>query len=445
MARPIVVRRAVQASALVLFALLLFAPESFLPETFFRFDVLGSAVAVLAARAIFWSLIFALALAIATFFFGRAFCGWVCPLGTVIDAIDAAAGMPVRFSRLRRVKNHVLVLLLALAAFGVAAAWLVDPLVWAGRLLAPLVDWVPSLIVVVLLALSVAVLGRRGFCRVLCPLGAALGWIASVSPFARTVGPACTDCGRCVERCRMAALGPGARDMLRGECVHCWECDDRCPEQAIAFDYLRAPVPRQPDPLRRRYLASLGAGAALGALARLVPEPSVERVVLRPPGALPEDDLGARCVRCGTCVRVCPTATLRAGVGEAGVLAFQTPVLVARDGGCDYDCNACGGVCPTGAIAALPLEEKRRLVIGRAEVDRERCVTVVRSQPCLVCYAACPLGAIALDRDGRTARSGDPLFVPRVVAERCTGCGLCEARCPVAGAAAIRIAPRETA
>jgi len=243
----------------------------------------------------------------------------------------------------------------------------------------------------------------------------------------------------------MAAPGPGAGDLLRGECVHCRECDDRCPERAIAFSYLRAPVPRRPDPLRRQYLATLGAGAALGALARLIPDHQAEPVALRPPGALPQGEFWNRCIRCGTCIRVCPSDTLRANAGSAGALSFQAPVLVARDGGCDFDCNACGRVCPTGAIAEMPLDEKRRLVIGRAEIDRERCVAVTRGQPCLVCYAACPLAAIALDRCGRTTRQGAPLLVPRIIAERCTGCGLCEARCPVADPGAIRVAPRETA
>jgi MauM/NapG family ferredoxin protein len=442
MARPIVVRRTVQAAVLVLFALLLFGPDTAWPEAFYRFDPLGNAVAALAARAIFWSLLFSLALAVVTFFLGRVFCGWVCPLGTLIDGIDSAAGVRVRFPRLRQIKNHILVLLLVLAAFGVAAAWLLDPLAWAGRLLAPLPDWIWSLLVVLILAATVAVLGRRAFCRVLCPLGALLGWIASCSPFARTVSPACTACGRCVERCRMAALGPGTSDLLPSECVHCRECDDRCPERAIAFTYLRTPVPRQPDPLRRQYLATLGAGAALGALARFIPGPTGTRAALRPPGALPESDFEDRCIRCGTCVRICPTATLRAGAGSARLLSFQAPVLVARDGGCDFGCNACGRVCPTGAIVELPLNEKQRLVIGRAEIDRELCVAVARGQPCLVCYAACALGAIALDHDGRTTRWGSQLLVPRVVTERCTGCGVCEARCPVADPGAIRVAPQ---
>jgi MauM/NapG family ferredoxin protein len=445
MPRPLFFRRAVQALSLVLFALLLFAPDTVRPEAFYRFDLLGNAVAALAARAAFWSLLFALALAVVTFLFGRVFCGWACPLGTVIDGIDAAAGVPLRFPRLRRVKHQLLVLLLVLAAFGVGAAWLFDPLVWAGRLLAPLPDWPWAVAGIVLLAAAALVFGRRAFCRVLCPLGALLGWIASCSPFARTVGPACTECGRCVGGCRMAALGPGASDLLRAECVHCRECDDRCPEGAIEFEYLRAPVPRRPDPLRRQYLAALGGGLAIGVAARWIPDGEEAAFVLRPPGSLPEDGFAARCVRCGTCVRVCPTATLSAGAGDAGPLAFQAPILVARDGGCDYDCNACGRVCPTGAIAELPLDEKRRLVIGRAEIDRERCVAIARGQPCLVCYAACPLEAIALDRTGMTTRHGIPLLVPRVVGDRCTGCGLCEARCPVADPGAIRVAPRETA
>jgi MauM/NapG family ferredoxin protein len=431
----------VQILSLALFATLLHAPAAAWPELFFRFDALGNAAAALAARALFWSLLLALALALVTFLFGRVFCGWACPLGAVIDGIDRLVGLAPRFAGLRRLKYHALILLLVLAASGVAVAWWFDPLVWAGRLLAPLVDPAAAGIVLALLLVLSAVFGRRAFCRVLCPLGALLGWAASVSPFSHQVSAACTACGRCVERCRMAALGPGAADLLRAECVHCRECEERCPEGAIGFGYLRAPVPRRPDPLRRRYLATLGGGMAIGAVVRWMPDRAEAVPALRPPGALPPDGFAARCIRCGACLRACPTATLRPSAFEAGALSLQTPLLVAREGGCDYDCNACGRVCPTGAIADLPLEEKRALVIGRAVIDRGRCVVVARAQPCLVCYAACPLGAITLDPSGGRTRHGQPLLLPRVVDERCTGCGLCEARCPVAGAAAIRVAP----
>jgi MauM/NapG family ferredoxin protein len=441
MVRPVAVRRVAQAVSVVLFALLVPGSRVASPETFYFFDLLGNAIAALAARALFWSLAFSLALVFVTFVLGRVFCGWACPLGALIDGIDFVTDLPPRAAGLRRVKHHLLVVLLVLAAFGVAASWWLDPLVWAGRLFAPLPDWAAALAVFIALAAVALALGRRGFCRVACPLGAMLGWVASLSPFEHRVGASCTACGLCVKQCRMRALGPGSSDFLRAECVHCRECDARCPEQAIEFEYLHAPVPRRVDPLRRQYLAVLGGGAAIGAVARFIPEEPVSGSVLRPPGAVPEAELADRCIRCGTCVRECPTHTLSHAVGEARVDLFQTPVLVARDAGCAFECNVCGWVCPTGAIAALTLAEKQRTVIGRAKIDRNRCAAVSRGRPCLVCYAACPIGAIELGKDGRTTRHGQPLFIPRVVEEKCTGCGLCEARCPVAGPGAIRVTP----
>ena len=69
------------------------------------------------------------------------------------------------------------------------------------------------------------------------------------------------------------------------------------------------------------------------------------------------------CIRCGACVKVCPTNVLQPA-SSMGLEGAWTPVLVPRLGYCDYSCNACGQVCPTGAIPALTLEEKRTRVLG---------------------------------------------------------------------------------
>lgn len=441
-----VARRITQAALLAAFVAFLAWPQESLPgEALFDADLLGTGTAALAARAALLVLAATAALVVLTLALGRVFCGFACPLGAIVDVVDFVTGLPARGRRLARVKRHVAIVLIALAGLGVAASYIFDPMVWASRvgsLLAPVtIEWaVVAALTGALLALALAA-GRRGFCRVLCPLGAVLGWIASVSPFRRDVSSACTRCGHCAATCRMAAIGDDPTDFDRAECIHCGDCEAECPASAIEYGYLDSLRPTPVSLPRREYLLSIAGGVGLGLLLRGRDQHPDARRAIRPPGAADEAAIGDLCIRCGTCVRACPTGGLRHATSEVGPLLFQTPVLSGRDGGCAYDCKACGAVCPTGAIEELPLVVKRAERIGLAEVDLGRCMPASRKQPCLVCYAACPLMAIELLVVGRAGERGDRLMVPWIREDVCTGCGLCEARCPVAGEAAIRVRP----
>jgi ferredoxin len=441
----------VQAAFFILFVAFVLWPGSVLPgELFFRADPLAIGGAALAAMGWTISLLFALGLLLLTLVGGRLFCGWACPLGTCIDLVDAAAGSTVRLARLRRLKLHLLVLLGGAAAGGVMLTWALDPMNWAARIAGLFspgfleAGWLVGL-ALALVVLELA-LGRRGFCRVLCPLGALLGVVARFSLYRRDLrSPGCTDCGSCVTNCPAAAIGsspaegPGA--YLRGECIHCRRCEQGCAAGAVSFRYFQPTAPQLDRP-RRDLLLSLGGGAALAVALRTgvgLGDGVRQRPGLRPPGSVAENALVRRCIRCGSCLRICPTRTLTAAGADAGLLAFQTPLLVPRLGGCRDDCNACGEICPSGAIRPLPLPEKRALRIGQARIDRQRCLPHARARACLVCLAACPFEAIRLERAGPTTPWGDPLQLPAVDTERCTGCGLCEAACPLAGEAAVRV------
>ncbi len=95
------------------------------------------------------------------------------------------------------------------------------------------------------------------------------------------------------------------------------------------------------------------------------------------------------------------------------------------------------------AIPPLPLEEKRRAVLGRAYIDRNRCIPWADYRPCIVCEEMCPVPekAIVLEEATVTDAAGQGVTLqrPRVVEERCIGCGICEYKCPVSGEAAIRV------
>ena len=113
---PAWARRAVQIVTFVLFVYLLFAglqrlqPQP-LANIFFRFDPLAALATMLAARA--WLAPFALAFVTlgVTLVLGRVWCGWICPLGTLLgwlrfrSARRLAGRMP---PALRRVKYVLL-------------------------------------------------------------------------------------------------------------------------------------------------------------------------------------------------------------------------------------------------------------------------------------------------------------------------------------------------
>jgi len=115
-----------------------------------------------------------------------------------------------------------------------------------------------------------------------------------------------------------------------------------------------------------------------------------------------------------------------------------SPHLVMRRGYCDYSCNACGQVCPTGAIADLTLEEKRVEIIGVAAINKKTCIPFDEDRECIVCEEMCPLPEKAVVLETVVGRKAAR---PRVLRDVCTGCGICEEQCPINGRAAIRVFP----
>jgi formate hydrogenlyase subunit 6/NADH:ubiquinone oxidoreductase subunit I len=142
-------------------------------------------------------------------------------------------------------------------------------------------------------------------------------------------------------------------------------------------------------------------------------------------------------------MKVCPTSGLQPVLLQGGLEALWTPHLVPRLGYCNYGCHACGQICPSGAIPALDLERKRQAVLGRAVIDRDRCLPWAHGVPCIVCEEMCPVApkAIRLEEVPVADDLGQMVTVqrPHVVGDSCIGCGICEYQCPVEGEAAIRV------
>jgi polyferredoxin len=479
-------RRVVQCLSLLLFVFLLVkttwplqAPVS--PQVFLRADLLsGLSVALSPERS--WSLLGffwpALVLLAATVLFGRFFCGWLCPVGMLVEATDDAlrARKRRRFHH-PRVKYWVLVAVLVAALFGTHLFWFLDPMPLATRTYATVFDGfgrniyneaVPLLrqvglqvrpvpqrpfalelltglmFVFVLLG---ALLGRRTWCRTLCPLGALLAVVGRFSLWRRRADEACNSCGQCVSSCPMHAIPDDAPLQTRqAECIQCYECVPACQRAANSIVLARVPVDSAVDVGRREFLALSLAGLGYGWLAArgVIPRFVLDRVI-RPPGAIvrnrdgsiqrlmTEEEFRGKCLRCGQCMKACITGGLQPAVAEAGVDGFYTPVLKPRVGWCEQNCAACGLVCPSGALVPFNIQEKPHLQIGEAIIIRETCLawqTGDKYRECLVCDEHCSYDAINQD-------NGDGVQRPVVDEKKCTGCGQCETVCPVKPEAAI--------
>ena len=461
------------------------------PDTLLRLDPLAAAAAMLAQRRWVARLAPALFVVGATLALGRFWCGWLCPLGALIDWFSprSALGRKPPSSRWRTIKYSLLFLMLFAALVGNLTLTILDPLAVFLRSLAvailPAFNWLVTQMEIVLYRvtflrgflgtvdralrgtllsyeqpyygagflfagllvgiLSLSFLARRAWCRYLCPLGALLGLLAKVSWIKRKVSSACVSCGLCERECTMGTIDAGedyASD--NGECILCMRCAANCPVDAVSFarDW-GVDRGRDYDPSRRHLVSMLGAAIGGWALLKIAPSahhPDPRR--LRPPGA-EERALLTSCIRCGACIRVCPTHGLQPSLVEAGLEGVWTPILVPRLGPCDYSCTACGEVCPTGAVPQLALDRKQQTPIGKAYVDPRICIPWSGRGECIVCEEMCPLPekAIVLAETIVEGESGEVrvLQVPVVRHDRCIGCGLCENKCPVNGEAAIRV------
>ncbi len=447
------IRAGVQAVCLALFAYLALAarfewPSPLPRDLFLRFDPLVWLITSAAAREVAAYGSFALALVVATALLGRVFCGWVCPLGTAIDAARLGQGRGRSGSlvgRMSSVRFWVLIGLLGAAVGGVSfLAWL-DPLVISSRALhlargAPL-DWKAAAIAWTLLGAVIGLVffAPRFWCRTLCPLGATLSLVAGLAPYRRRVSESCVECGACSAACPM---GQSPASHSPTECIGCRRCEAACPEGAVAFTLSVRPIRtprrsegRQPIDLRRRRLVLGFTSLALGGAAGLMARARSGRAPLRPPGAASEREFTARCVGCGACVAVCPTGALLPLVSARRFDAVFTPRLVPRAGPCLPECTACGEACPTGAIARIRAEEKPAIQIGLAVIDRSRCLPWARGERCVICLEACPSDYRAIEL--RPTPTGP--FQPHVKQSLCTGCGICEQHCPLEGESAIRV------
>ncbi len=262
----------------------------------------------------------------------------------------------------------------------------------------------------------------RFYCRFLCPLGALFGVLVRWTPWriGRRQGE-CIGCELCENNCE-GACDPFGK-IHSHECLLCMNCLRACRKAQITYSPQRSAAGEVPSPglTRRGFLAAAVSGLAAVPAARLagLMNQNWNPGVVRPPGALAEEDFLTRCIKCGQCMRVCPTNVIQPATLEAGLEGWWTPLLNFRAGtsGCQLNCIACGNVCPTSAIRPLSLDEKLGrdkfedrgpVRIGMAFVDQGRCLPWAMNKPCIVCQENCPVSpkAIYIREEFQVVRDG---------------------------------------
>ena len=346
-------RRMTQWSFLALFLYLVRATEATGEELlrapanlFFRMDPLNAAAAMLAGRTFLYTFWPALVILLLTLFFGRFFCGWICPLGTLFDLVhrlfrpltrrtNGKLGKWVAHRRPLRYALLVIVLFASILGLPIVGyldpfsllmrGWtiVIDPALFAGVSAAGQhIDSAPNWLqpplthlydflrghalpfqqtayrtLVITTALFAALfalelIARRFWCRFLCPLGALLGIAGRWSLLRRLPVKDCGKCkatSKCSERCRMGAFD-GTGRLVGESCNLCMDCVAECPSTVARFKFKKPQPVAVPVGLSRRSFITAGVlGVALPVISRgtgaATPPPSeLPKRLIRPPG-----------------------------------------------------------------------------------------------------------------------------------------------------------------
>ncbi len=180
---------------------------------------------------------------------GRAFCGWLCPIGTLQDFLTTISrrlfgnkklklagkqiSLPYKISPrndawLRSLKYLVLVVILLASTFAIY-----PPLreICPARALLSFQLTTPLLWSVLITFVITSLANRRFWCKYLCPLGAVLAPLNKIAPLRLVLNKnSCTSCQRCDAACPMDI--PDLTNNLRSaECIECLECQETCHEK----------------------------------------------------------------------------------------------------------------------------------------------------------------------------------------------------------------------
>ena len=327
-----------------------------------------------------------------TFFFGRVFCRYVCPLGLsqslVGFALRPKSNVRRVCSRLPRTRLQRCVNIALLVAYlALPVGQYLHPWGIFGRVLVLFAPGIAFFAGVLLLS----AFGKgRIWCNWVCPLGTIFDVAAKFALRGDRIGRGCGNCRACFPEapardagtCSCGGDGLTRRETLKGVAVIA------AAEKLTDGGFADVSVHSRP------------ARAALPL----------------PPGAGSEMRFSNLCVGCGLCAAKCPGGCL---VPSTSLLSLGKPEMDFRKGYCLVGCVKCGDVCPTAAIRRLDADDRPKLRMGLAKVRKELCMRSKAGEKCRACARKCPVGAVKIENG-----------FPSVDPAKCIGCGACEHVCP---------------
>ena len=415
-----------------------------------------------------------------TLLFGRVYCAMLCPMGVLMDLSAWMAGRTGKKRKLpyRPAHTWLRVLVVAVCTAGITAGTALplaffDPYSLFGKITAatlrPVLGWINHLIAATtlinpvdvspvawtsvgvalgLLGIMVvsAVFRGRLWCNTACPVGAVLGFFSKHALFRlRITDGACVACSMCERVCPSQCIDFRKQTIDHSRCVMCLDCVTSCRQSGIKFGRRRRRTERalparsftdppvlMPKASRRSFLAFAVAApaAALAEGGNQASKPHSPRAVL-PPGAKSLAHFQNRCTACHLCVANCPDQVLVPSITRHGLAGFLQPYQDFSVAFCSYNCSNCSQICPTGAIEAISVEERRTVRTGTVEFFPDLCVVKTKGTSCGACSEHCPTQAVHM------VPWKNNLTIPEINSELCIGCGGCEFICPVRPARAI--------
>lgn len=210
----------------------------------------ASAQGVIAFTFFFWT-----AFTLTSLVFGRAACGYVCPLGAYQETKDRMA--PKRLAKIKYLKILKYVLAIAwvgaivFAAVSAGGYKTVDLLykTESGISVDSVQNWFIYWIIVIVILVPAFLIGKRGFCHYFCPWGVLNIAGTRIKTFfkwpslrLRAEKGECKHCHTCDKNCPMSleiSKMVQSGSMRNTECILCGTCADNCPNKVIEYSWRR--------------------------------------------------------------------------------------------------------------------------------------------------------------------------------------------------------------
>jgi ferredoxin-type protein NapF len=304
----------------------------------------------------------------------RWFCNYLCPVGFLQDVLAGSVktGKKISVAGFPSLSRWLVLISLGGALFGIPVFLLLDPLVIFNDFFVPLIKPFEYIVVVTAVILPFLLILELIipdlWCEKICPLG-------------------------------------GLQLILKDIANYI----DKRSDKSLTY-----------NEGRRLFI-----GGSVGAAAALVFSgiTASEKPAIRPPGSIRDKEFNALCIRCGSCIKVCPSGILQ---HETRVgMSLLTPKISFTSGYCIENCNSCGTVCPSGAITKFSVVAKKELKIAEVNVSPGTCL-LMKYQECGICIKACKYDSIYFKVHGRNSLQMEPA----VHKEKCNGCGACSIICP---------------